>query len=937
MRPLLSRVTGTRLVAVVTATSCYRTKLMYELIAEHCPTTLLLAVHDRACPRPPPDVGIGFPLTISSADVIPMLVDMRHDLLRDWSHINFIYDKTVDRDTLHDAVDSLAQSHGHLAKPTSVVTYRVDVLRKRMTPKVDGAVPVGETIADHSKCMNQGAKGRFSAKHLVRHIESDKDMTHLVLMGNPRTVETVIEEAHNRSLMSLPRRWLFILTEPVARAKKYWSNLGPLLATGDTAVIQREVNQYGQCSEFGEGCQLRLAFTVLHEALHRLAETSDTEDKTLVNFDFRDNPLTKVKTYRRHTKNRLLKEIRSQLTHEVSETAHCGTCDRFAVQSFEKTAPKVDPTPWIKKKPKEKSVWIADQDFEVRVQKMNKWSPYKGLEIKKMALLQSDETGSHASREIRVGVFQQLPRIRVEKQGDKCLVSGVTHDILNTSATHLNFTIKWVCDYEEEQFGHLVDGKWTGLIGAVERGEVLIGANFFWKLPSRMKNDKVIWSRPFSEESVGFMVQKSTEDHKWLFLLPFTWDSWWAVTISTILIGPLVYYINTYSKFYDYHNLRNGKGLFKFENCAWYCYGAIVGQGGEHLPEALSGRTIVSFWWLFVIVTATTYSGNLVAVLTFPKVMQPIQNVRDLTSDWWISWATQKNSDISEVLEHDKWSDLAKLKEGMQYLDWDTDKNMIIRKAGDQKLAWIASDEQIKHIVSTNYLSTNICTLHLAMETIYRTQVHFLFNKNIGIETVKNINNEIEELGIIGLIAHWMRHYAQLGNDCLKPLIIYAGDVRKIECLHMYGSYVVLAAGLVASFFVFGGEVSYVKFFKKKEPTQSQNPLQSLYGLKATGVGYIGRVGTPTSRQQLLAPGQNKAANLNFVQPIVRDVDMRNKFNRAAVRPVAMPTLEQLQQSPPGGPAYSPPTGNPFNSNANFDYYSYEQHKTNFKSKFGMQ
>lgn len=101
------------------------------------------------------------------------------------------------------------------------------------------------------------------------------------------------------------------------------------------------------------------------------------------------------------------------------------------------------------------------------------------------------------------------------------------------------------------------------------------------------------------------MVQKSTEDHKWLFLLPFTWDvsrtccstshdrvvyrqTWWAVTVSTILIGPLLYYVNKSCKFYDYYNTRNDKGLFKLSNCVWYTYGAIVGQGGESLPQVIT-------------------------------------------------------------------------------------------------------------------------------------------------------------------------------------------------------------------------------------------------------------------------------------------------------------------------------------------------------------
>lgn len=49
-----------------------------------------------------------------------------------------------------------------------------------------------------------------------------------------------------------------------------------------------------------------------------------------------------------------------------------------------------------------------------------------------------------------------------------------------------------------------------------------------------------------------------------------------------------------------------------------------------HLPYADSARLIVGAWWLVVLVVATTYCGNLVAFLTFPKIDIPITTIDEL-------------------------------------------------------------------------------------------------------------------------------------------------------------------------------------------------------------------------------------------------------------------------------------------------------------------
>lgn len=195
-----------------------------------------------------------------------------------------------------------------------------------------------------------------------------------------------------------------------------------------------------------------------------------------------------------------------------------------------------------------------------------------------------------------------------------------------------------------------------------------------------------------------------------------------------------------------------------------------------------------------------------------------------------------------------------------------------------------------------------------------------------------------------GLVSHWHKYFAQLGNDCMYPLIVYAGDVRKIELLHMHGSYVVLGCGLLVSAVVLIIEMLYLGLRPKaNKPSQ----MQGLYNKVQT----FGRGGSPTAQEPLIrGPGQVRAANLaNFAQAPGRPDDLATKAWRQAQQ-VASPA-----NSPPRAPRaaaaglldpslppqyntiYENQAANAYNTTASFNYYNYGDGAKNYRSKFGMQ
>jgi hypothetical protein len=71
-----------------------------------------------------------------------------------------------------------------------------------------------------------------------------------------------------------------------------------------------------------------------------------------------------------------------------------------------------------------------------------------------------------------------------------------------------------------------------------------------------------------------------------------------------------------------------------------------------HLPEADSGRILVGAWWLVVLVIVTSYGGNLVAFLTFPKYEDVVTDVDELLAHRdTLSWGILKDTATEQHLK----------------------------------------------------------------------------------------------------------------------------------------------------------------------------------------------------------------------------------------------------------------------------------------------
>ncbi|CAL1532137.1 unnamed protein product [Lymnaea stagnalis] len=200
----------------------------------------------------------------------------------------------------------------------------------------------------------------------------------------------------------------------------------------------------------------------------------------------------------------------------------------------------------------------------------------------------------------------------------------------------------------EEEFGTLSNQSVSnGLIGMLQRREVdLVMAPL---AIDPLRDEVIDFTFPFFTEATLMVLRKpDPAEKKWLTLIrPFDWQVHIAIFISLIVATALITFLERINPYYRHKAITSE--LHGIADSLMYMFGALINQGGEQLPRSATGRTLLTFWWLYCIVVSSTYSGNLIAFLTVTKEPVPFYSLQGMLGQDKFKWGVMGKS-IYEML-----------------------------------------------------------------------------------------------------------------------------------------------------------------------------------------------------------------------------------------------------------------------------------------------
>nr|XP_033341070.1 ionotropic receptor 93a-like [Megalopta genalis] len=745
---------------LLSVASCYHTWRLHD--AARNEDLMHFAITDADCPRLMETDGISIAMVKSGEELSQIFLDLRMMDIMSWNRINILHDESFDRDMISRVLKAISDKMLH--KHVNLVSRSIFTLKQNETDRV--------------------------RKTLVRNTLSDFHVDQLghcfLVIATVEIVPDVMEAARSLKMVHPGSQWLYVITDSAAHNTTNMTAFVDLLAEGgNVAFMYNATNIDGGAYEMNLKQYIKWLVRALARALDTSVRTESELLKRIGDEDFEITRLTKKE--RRHE---VLKNIRIYAADEIDDE---GLFWKFTTAIT-----------W--------GNYFVRGKNQAHLLDIGAWTPEFSVNLTDMLFPHI----AHGFRGITLPIvtYPNPPWqvISVSGTGEKTY-EGLVFDVVKHLGKKLNFTYTviapelnksanpWIAS-RFDKLGDIVKGMTMSntrqmpqeVIDLVRQKKVLLAACAY--TVNEDGKNAFNFTVPIYVQTYSFLTARPKQlSRALLFASPFTGETWACVAVSIIIMGPILYLIHKCSPY-----SMQTSGLNSSFQCVWYVYGALLQQGGMYLPQSDSARLLIGVWWLIVMVIVATYSGSLVAFLTFPRMDALILTVEDLISRKdRMTWGFLNGSFLEVYLENAEEKKYHVLLARAERYN-DTEDEEMIQRVKDGKHALIDWRSSLRFLMRKDLLLTGGCHFSLGQDEFLDEPIAMIIPQ--GSPYLSVINAELRRMLESGLMHKWITERMPIKDKCWE--IGSSNQVvneRKVNVADMQGIFFVLFMGVTMSFF----------------------------------------------------------------------------------------------------------------------------------------
>lgn len=240
---------------------CNQTQHLYHFLNQHHHPSVLFALLEPFCARPPAHLGFGLPVLDQSSRNVSFMTDIdAFTDLHHWSKLIILHQPHFDVNTFDQMVRAVNKRHD-----IEMVEYQFD-----------------EDHHGHNL-------------ELLRTIKQDSRSPQFVIVfGHKSLIEDMIISLRELSMLNFKFKWMFVLAESVP-IDSFQAGVKDIISTSDISLVNNQVGQH--CQQYHHQCLPRLIFEAIHQAYSAFEPEIESTNSTRLPIWIKNRFLSYLKVY----------------------------------------------------------------------------------------------------------------------------------------------------------------------------------------------------------------------------------------------------------------------------------------------------------------------------------------------------------------------------------------------------------------------------------------------------------------------------------------------------------------------------------------------------------------------------------------------------------------------------------------------------------------